>query len=283
MKCPSCGTKNKDGMKFCKICGASLETKNNNTRFENDFISKSEGAGTQYPNDKKSGKGIVILIISIIVVLLAIGGCILFLLFGNASNENDDGNADEVVTTGISETTSNIQSTTEETAETTEQPTTVESISIPDVVGMSQIDAEDKLDKSGLSVIVQEGEDDSTPNGYVISQSPLAGKTVNKGESVTIYISKKQTVPTTVSSNNSSSVDNKKYLYCCASDFATLRNKPSRSGSEIVKITTREKVEYLGRDGEFYYVSYKGDKGYVLADFFSEDINAPLNYGTGNL
>lgn len=216
-------------------------------------------------------------------MLLAIGGCILFLFFGNASNENDDKNAGEVVTTGISETTSNIQSTTEETKEKTEQLTTFESISIPDVVGMSQTDAEDKLDKSGLSVIVQEGEDDSTPNGYVISQSPLAGKTVNKGESIIIYISKKQTVPTTVSSNNSSAVDNRKYLYCCASDFATLRNKPSRSGSEIVKITTREKVEYLGRDGEFYYVSYKGDKGYVLADFFSEDINAPLNYGTGNL
>ena len=34
MKCPSCGTKNKDGMKFCKICGASLETTNNNTTNE---------------------------------------------------------------------------------------------------------------------------------------------------------------------------------------------------------------------------------------------------------
>lgn len=282
MKCPSCGTNNKEGMKFCKICGASLETTNNKTRVENDFISKGEGVETQYTNEKKSGKGIVILIISIIVVLLAIGACVAFLIFGNSSKEEDNQNSEGTVATSLSETTSYNESATEETTEATVQ-TTVETISIPDVVGLSQTDAENKLDSVGLSVIVQEGEDDATPNGYVISQSPLAGKNVDKGESVTIYISKKETVPTTVSSNNSSSIDNKKYLYCCASDFATLRNKPSRSGSEIVKITTREKVEYLGRDGEFYYVSYKGDKGYVLSDFFSEDINAPLNYGTGNL
>ena len=282
MKCPSCGAKNKDGMKFCKICGASLETTNNNTILEDDYLSNIKGKDTQYSN-KNSGKGIVILIISIIVVLLAIGGCILFLIFGASPNENYDKNMNEVVTTGTAETTANNELATAETTETTEQSTTVEVVTVPDVVGMNQNDAEKKLNSSNLSVIIQEGKDDSTPNGYVISQSPVAGKSINKGESITIYISKKQTVPTAVSSNSSSYDDNKKYMYCCASDFATLRNRPSRSGSEIVKISSREKVEYLGRDGEFYYVSYKGDKGYVLADFFSEDINAPLNYGNGNL
>ena len=286
MKCPSCGTKNKDGMKFCKICGAPLHTSKDNNIYEDNYILDRSDNGDKKQSNKKTGKGIVILIISIIVVMIAIGACVAILLLNNSSSSNGEDNRDDdiaVATETANTSPSTVLLREKETDKVTEQPTTATIVTVPDVVGMNQKDAENKLDNSNLSVIVQEGEDDSMPNGYVISQSPVAGKTINKGEAVTIYISKSQANPPTISSNNSSTTDNKKYLYCCASDFATLRNRPSRSGSEIVKITTREKVEYLGKDGEFYYVSYKGDKGYVLADFFSEDINAPLNYGTGNL
>lgn len=272
-------------MKFCKICGTVLELSKNDIRYEDGFEHKDNDSNFYEQSRKKSNKGIVILIVCIVAVLIAIGISVAFLIRGNSSNNNKDN--DEIMGIVATETINATQVsesiTEEETTKETEQPTTIEMISVPDVVGMNQKDAESKLDKVNLSVIVQDGEDDSTPNGYVISQSPVAGKSIEKGEPVTIYISRKQSVSATASPNSSLPVDNKKYLYCCASDFATLRNRPSRSGSEIVKITTREKVEYLGRDGEFYHVSYKGDKGYVLAEFFSEDINAPLNYGTGNL
>lgn len=278
MKCTSCGTNNKDGMKFCKHCGTPLRY---DSEINNSASSDRSAKENRSVKNSKSSKGSTILIILIIIVLLAIGGCVAILLFNNSSHiadfEGETVSVTETLDMALSTDTTE-EATEEDATEAATEPATAEMITVPDVVGLNKDDAEKKINDSNLSIIVRESEDDSVPNGYVVSQSPIAGKSLEKGESVTIYISKKQTPSTT----NSSS-DGKKYLYCCASDFATLRNRPSRSGSEIVKITTREKVEYLGRDGEFYYVSYNGKKGYVLAEFFSEDINAPLNYGTGNL
>lgn len=69
-------------------------------------------------------------------------------------------------------------------------------------------------------------------------------------------------------------------LYCCASDWATLRTAASRSASEITKVMSRESVTYISTSGDFFYVSYKGQKGYILSAYLSSDANAPLNYGT---
>ena len=48
-------------------------------------------------------------------------------------------------------------------------------------------------------------------------------------------------------------------------------------------IGTREAVSYISTSGDFYYVNYQGIYGYVLKDFFSTDINAPINYGDGGV
>lgn len=79
--------------------------------------------------------------------------------------------------------------------------------------------------------------------------------------------------------NGNSEPDTSNMLYCCASDYATLRSSASRSGKELAKIDSREAVRYISSSGEFYYVSYNGEKGYVLKNYFSSDPDAALNYG----
>lgn len=68
-------------------------------------------------------------------------------------------------------------------------------------------------------------------------------------------------------------------LYCRASDFATLRANPSRKARKLATVKSRESVQCLDYDEEFYYVVYQGKRGYVLRDYFSADPDAPLNYG----
>lgn len=75
MKCPSCKTKNLDGMKFCKMCGCPLNNEaleGNGDGFES-FIYDDD-----YP--RESNKVLAFLIVSIIMVLIAIGVCV-FMLF----------------------------------------------------------------------------------------------------------------------------------------------------------------------------------------------------------
>ena len=69
-------------------------------------------------------------------------------------------------------------------------------------------------------------------------------------------------------------------LYCRASEYATLRSYASVDATALAKVYSREAVQYLGDSGDFYYVSYRGAKGYVLKNYFSTNPSAELNYGT---
>ncbi len=105
--------------------------------------------------------------------------------------------------------------------------------------------------------------------GYILSEFLSAYKdpTPNPGDG-----NKKDTSPKHYSSSND-------IYYCCASNFATLRQTASRQAKELDKIYCREAVEYISSSGEFYYVKFEDKKGYVLKSYFSTDENAPLNYG----
>lgn len=260
MKCSNCGTKNKEGMKFCKNCGSVLiETINT---YEN------------LSPKKKSVKGIVILIFLIIIVLAAIGGCVYILL----NNISFSGRESDSSVTEISNSNSIVENIIEENSSEAEATSSVSKVVIPDLVGLSQDDAIEKLENLGLNYKKTENDNDTVPKGYVISQSPVASKEAQIGDTITIYVSSSNAL-SSYSSNNSSK---KAYMYCIASDFATMREKPSRTSRKIRTIKSRKRVEYLSADGEFYYVSYKGDKGYVLSEFLSSNKNAALNYGSGN-
>lgn len=63
-------------------------------------------------------------------------------------------------------------------------------VTVPNVVGMSQAQAEETLKAENLRVEVAETFDESVEAGKVASQTPEAGKTVKENRLVTIYISK---------------------------------------------------------------------------------------------
>ena len=71
-------------------------------------------------------------------------------------------------------------------------------------------------------------------------------------------------------------------IYCIASEWVTLRSYASREAPALDYIYTGESAEWLATEGEFYKVSAKGRIGYVLAEFFSVDPNAPRNFSSGN-
>ena len=60
---------------------------------------------------------------------------------------------------------------------------------VPNVVGLSQSDAESTLDAAGFAVVTTKASSTSVPAGDVISQSPAAGTVMAAGASVTIQVS----------------------------------------------------------------------------------------------
>ena len=60
---------------------------------------------------------------------------------------------------------------------------------VPNVVGLSQSDAESTLDAAGFAVVTTKASSTSVPAGDVISQSPAAGTVMAAGATVTIEVS----------------------------------------------------------------------------------------------
>ena len=63
-------------------------------------------------------------------------------------------------------------------------------VTVPNVVGMSQAQAEETLKAENLRVEIAETFDETVPAGKVASQTPEAGKNVKENRLITIYISK---------------------------------------------------------------------------------------------
>lgn len=272
MYCKKCGTENKDGMKYCKYCGCEL-LKNSDVLVDNSLSNSGE---------KKKSILSKVLIILIIITVFFIVSIVALIVFNNI--KIDDSNKDSVSTTKIVTVSETDVPTT-----AIEEPTTLELIKVPDLLGLKSDDAIKKLENLGLKYNMLLEDSDTVDIDYVISQSPVSGKEVQSDETITVYVSKSvidkksDNSSSESSKSTNSSINSANTLYCCASDFATLRDVDSRSGKSLAKIKTREEVEWVGSTGEFYYVKYKGKNGYVLKDFFSSDPNAALNYGSGNV
>jgi eukaryotic-like serine/threonine-protein kinase len=63
------------------------------------------------------------------------------------------------------------------------------SVTVPNVVGMSETAASNKLDSEGFSVTEKSAPNSTAPANQVVRQSPSAGAPVTKGSTVTIYVS----------------------------------------------------------------------------------------------
>jgi serine/threonine-protein kinase len=78
---------------------------------------------------------------------------------------------------------------------------TAEQVTVPNVVGQKQQDAEDVLDTAGFGHDVRTQADDTVPDGVVIDQSPKGNDKATKGSTVTLIVSSgptQVTVPTLV-------------------------------------------------------------------------------------
>lgn len=77
---------------------------------------------------------------------------------------------------------------------------TVETITVPDVIGLKQEGARAFLEKLGFTNINFVTEDSMTPKGIVLSQSPSAGSVAGAGDTIKITISTGVTTTTTLPS-----------------------------------------------------------------------------------
>lgn len=80
MKCPSCGKENKDGAKFCKHCGASLNVN----------VSHAPSPNISQPKDNKNT---LIICVTAIICVIIIAGALVFL---NSGSNEDDANVNTV-------------------------------------------------------------------------------------------------------------------------------------------------------------------------------------------
>lgn len=204
MRCPSCGTENKSGMKFCKKCGCTLQEKNY------DVVSTNR----KQPKEK-TPKG---LLIAIIVVALVIFGIIAFLLISNTMSTNDNKSRKETapsIETTIKEDPSILETTVPNTTQTETQNSNDVGLKIPNVEGMKSIEAYKIISDLGLKYKAVFEFNDRVPEDYVISQSPSEGKDASLGDTVKLVVSRGEkpkennnnAVPsgTSNSSNNSNS------------------------------------------------------------------------------
>lgn len=136
MKCPECGSENKDDAIFCKICGTSLKIKNkdeNIVKFENESLKENneekivnsetkplkESSISNRSNEKsdKSGgsKNTLIICATAIICVLIVAGAFLILntdLLSNSNNEVSD-NITDANQTNVSQSSDSSSSSNE--------------------------------------------------------------------------------------------------------------------------------------------------------------------------
>lgn len=292
MKCKNCGFECTEGADFCIQCGKPLDAldfektqnvrkhihdtkalditqvadKNNNLfngqaneyDLNNNQKRNSKDYGDQYKYDTPKNKNVqknnqtIIIAISILIALLIIVSAGTFIFI----NIYDNNSASSVKSSDTS--------------------TTTDEIIMPDVEGIKIEDAKKELRNAGINYEIVYEQSNEVNKGFVIRQSEIKGTRLTDQDTVTIYVAEE-------SQKANATSDVNEYLYCCASDYATLRETNSRNGKELAKIKSREAVKWLSTYDEFYYVEYLGKKGYVLKDFFSTNSSAPLNYSSGDI
>ena len=299
MYCQNCGNDVESG-RFCQVCGSPLEDPNqftdqaprqeqSNVRFDDEEESYS-GRGEKKP--RKSNTGVIIAIVAICVVAV-IAVVVVLWQFGLLTPASS-GQTSQTENTAMAEETPVVTAQAETVTPAAEEESTAE-VSVPDTVGMSLEDALDAIGDQGLTYKIEYRESADKEPGFVISQTPAAGSTAKENDTVKLYVAKESEnaataattatpAPTATATPEATAApaNNTVTLYCCASDYATLRASASRSAADLAHISSRESMTYLSTVGEFYQVTYNGQTGYVLADFVSFDPNAPLNYGSGS-
>ena len=241
----------------------------------------SQNNGFTPPGGKDGVNKTLVILICMLGTLLICGA--LFFFFYNQKNSDDEQPVETTSSNGAQVETTQTNEHIANTINVVTQPATEpdDKVKVPNVTGVKFEDAVKYLEAAGLEYEFELVPDDSVQPDYVISQSPQADSSVEKGSNVLIKVSKPSELPTQSTTQKQTSDDGGNTYYVIAKEYVTLRDAATRTGREITKVSRGEKVTYIYTDGEFFYVSYNGMKGYILSEFLSKNKN-DLNSGTGN-
>lgn len=138
-------------------------------------------------------------------------------------------------------------------AEQTQTPVAVKSVVVPDLKGKSQLEAENELRQYNLKLGSINRKDSDAPEGEIISQSPLGGKTVLEGSAVSLFIStgtaaEATFVAPTIAPTSSADEPEDDNTYDANTDELVTKTytfqMPDGDGSANVKITIDGDTEY---------------------------------------
>lgn len=209
---------------------------------------------------RKSYTGLIVLFVTL--TLVVIGAVVVFLMFGQQWFSLDD------------------TSTVSQSGDT---------VVVSDVSGKLLSDATSELEGKGLVVATRKELSDDVAEGYVIRQSVNAGRELNKGDTVLLYVASAPVDTDTDDADNAGSAQNdtpatytsQGVLYnTLCNEYVTLRSSPSMKASEITQIPKNASVELIAyvQDSDFMQVGYNGKTGYVLEAFFTADSSSNDRY-----
>lgn len=165
--------------------------------------------------------------------------------------------------------------------------TAINTLTVPDVVGLSQSDAQSFLKKSGFKNVVVSTQDSTKPKGTVLSQNPGNGSSQRENSTITITVSTgippKQTIslkiklPTCIDEHGNYVVDN---LIISVDGVHDTNRQVTLDGSEIDIAIVREKgktvqvvamLDEIIAQHEFNYTLTEDKFG--TADFTDQSFN----------
>ncbi len=131
------------------------------------------------------------------IIIAVVIGCVLLVLLANAFGLfriSGGGRSDNDAVVAVTETTASSKETSESPAETerrteapTEAPATFE---LQSLYNMEQSQAQTLLISDGLQYSVDNSQfSETVPSGYVISTNPAAGSAVQRGDTITLFVS----------------------------------------------------------------------------------------------
>lgn len=215
---------------------------------------------------RKSYGGLIALFVTL--TLVVIGGVVVFLLFGQQWFTSAD-------STSVSQSG--------------------DTVVVSDVSGKLLSDATSELEGKGLVVATRKELSDDVAEGYVIRQSVNAGRELNKGDTVLLYVAATPSGNDTGNANkagNANGADNNTndppaaytsqgilYNTLC-NEYVTLRSSASMKASEITRIPKYAAVDLIAyvQDSDFMKVGYNGKIGYVMEAFFTTESSANGRY-----
>ncbi|MBK6088299.1 protein kinase domain-containing protein [Ruminococcus difficilis] len=215
---------------------------------------------------RKSYSGLIALFVTL--TLIVIGAVVVFLLFGQQWFASGD-------STSVSQSG--------------------DTVVVSDVSGKLLSDATSELEGKGLVVATRKELSDDVAEGYVIRQSVNAGRELNKGDTVLLYVA---SAPSGNDTDSASNEDNSNdagndtsdpppayasqgvlYNTLCK-EYVTLRSSASMKASEITRIPKYAAVDLIAyvQDSDFMKVGYNGKIGYVMEAFFTAESTANGRY-----